>query len=235
MSSILERLTFVPVLNRNGDQFGPPIPAMFNPNSYTISKSVTWSAAGAGGKPSTSNRKLNAPPITFGGGGSRQLSLELFYDTTEEGEMGPDGPVFKDVRDYTDDLVALTLINRELKRPLAVQVHWGGPGEKIKQDFPFLGVISNLVQKFSLFAPDGTPVRANLTVALTEFLERRKDQRKSDPEFTIRVVKRGDTVTSIAAEQYQDPTMWRIIAEANALDDPRSLEIGRTLVIPKVS
>jgi len=33
---------------------------------------------------------------------------------------------------------------------------------------------------------------------------------------------------------YRDPTRWRLIAEANRLDDPRHLEPGWVLTIPAV-
>jgi nucleoid-associated protein YgaU len=32
---------------------------------------------------------------------------------------------------------------------------------------------------------------------------------------------------------YGDPGQWRIIADANGLDNPRALEIGRALSVPK--
>jgi nucleoid-associated protein YgaU len=57
--------------------------------------------------------------------------------------------------------------------------------------------------------------------------------RQTDPELTTRMVKRGDTLSNIAAEVYRDAALWRLIAEANSLDDPRALEIGRRLTIPK--
>ena len=41
-------------------------------------------------------------------------------------------------------------------------------------------------------------------------------------------------LSNIAAEIYNDPTQWRVIAEANNLDDPRHLEVGARLAIPKL-
>ena len=77
-------------------------------------------------------------------------------------------------------------------------------------------------------------MRANLTVAFTEYLDPKKDQLENDPEFTTRLVKRGDTLSSIAGEVYRNPALWRVIAEANLLDDPRQLQVGLRLNIPKV-
>jgi nucleoid-associated protein YgaU len=48
------------------------------------------------------------------------------------------------------------------------------------------------------------------------------------------VVKRGDTLSRIAADEYDDPREWRRIADANpeATANPLRLEPGTTLVIP---
>jgi hypothetical protein len=218
----LEKIKITP-LDQNGNPVeGKAFMVLFNPNTYSITKSVTWSGS--------SDRTLNAPPLTFGGGQSRQLTLNLFYDVTEP----INGKSIKDVREETNKMVALTRIQRGLDRPPAVVVTWGA-APPTNSDFPFTGVVNQLTQAFKLFTSDGKPVRADLTVSFTEFLDPEKDQRQNDPEFTTRLVKRGDTVSSIAAETYRDPRLWRIIAEANNLDDPRQLPIGLRLAIPKLS
>ena len=48
------------------------------------------------------------------------------------------------------------------------------------------------------------------------------------------VVQRGDTLSGIAGEKYDDPAMWRVIAEENDIDNPLDLEPGTVLVIPAV-
>ena len=47
-------------------------------------------------------------------------------------------------------------------------------------------------------------------------------------------MRRGDTLSSVAGALYQDPAAWRDIARANQIDDPRSLEPGRELAIPRL-
>ena len=206
------------------------ISVMFNPSSYSISKSVTWSTPGSAfGKGSDTDRSVNAPTLVFGGGGSRQLSLELFFDVTEP----VDGRTIRDVREKTDAIVALTRIDPKQGRPPVCQVTWGdAPG---RYDLPVTGVVTSLSQSFTLFRPTGEPVRATLSVTFLEFLDPGVDQRLTDPELTTRVVRGGDSLPNIAAEFYGDPRMWRVIAEANDLVDPQRLGIGQTLTIPKVS
>jgi nucleoid-associated protein YgaU len=204
---------------------GPPIEVMFNPNSYTISKSVEWkppvlTTTGA----ATADSGTNAPTTSFGGGGSRRLELELFFDTTE---AEPDA---RDVRLQTDRLVRLTRIERKNGRPPVCDVSWGTTRT---EDFPFTGIISGLTQRFVLFDQAGRPLRAYLNVAFTEFLNREDDERITDPETTTRVVRRGDSLATIAAEIYRDPAEWRVIALANGIVDPFVLPAGSKLTLPK--
>ena len=195
---------------------------LFNPNTYSITKNVTWTG--------TASVELNAPTLTFGGSESRQLSLELFYDVTEP--VGSEA--VDDVRVETNKMVALTRIQRDGHFPPVVQVTWGDDSSD-RFDFPFIGVVTQLTQKFTLFRSTGQPVRATLNVTFKEFLDTEKDKRETDPEFTTRLVKGGDTLSNIASEVYRDPALWRVIAEANQLDDARHLPVGLRLAIPKLS
>jgi nucleoid-associated protein YgaU len=45
-------------------------------------------------------------------------------------------------------------------------------------------------------------------------------------------VRDGDSLPSIAYDAYGDPTQWRVIAEANDVDDPLRLRRGTDLRIP---
>lgn len=223
----LAKLEITP-LNKEGKPIDKDMfRVLFNPNTYSITKSVTWGPPRPrDGKEESTHQKFNAPPIVFGGGDCRLLTLELFYDVTEH-------PQIDDVRKETNRIVKLTRIDKKLTEPPVVVVSWGAqpPGDS---DFPFTGVITQLTQRFTLFKANGKPVRATLNVTFKEFLTREQAQKEVDPEFTTRLVKRGDTLSSIAAENYDDPTQWRLIAEANNLDDPRHLDVGARLAIPKL-
>jgi hypothetical protein len=227
----LERLTITPLAKSEGGKTWnelPKIQVLFNPESYSVSKSVTWGPPESGGGSKKNQRKVNAPTLTFGGGGSRQLTLELFFDVTLA-EVA-----IEDVREETNKIVALTRIQEGETQPRVCEISWGKA--PVDSDFPFRGVISSLTQKFTLFRSDGKPLRANLNITFVEFLDPELDQRKTDPELATVLVKRGDTLSSISAQMYQDPTRWRVIAEANNLADPRNLSslIGQTLKIPKL-
>jgi len=215
---------------------------LFNPNTYSISKAVTWRAPDAPSSTATAAnaetpasaaanyRDLDAPPIVFGGGGARTLNLQLFFDVTEP----IDGNTIQDVRQETNKIVALTRIERDQGQPPVCEISWGNAAPQ-NMDFPFDGVVSNLTQNFVMFRDSGEPVRANLTVAFTEYIKPVANKQQTDPDLTTYLVKRGDTLDAISAKLYRDPTLWRIIAVANGIDDPRHLPIGVRLAIPKPS
>jgi nucleoid-associated protein YgaU len=204
---------------------GIPIEVMFNPNSYTITKGVAWNPStnmASGG--ATTDTHTNAPTTAFGGGDSRILELELFFDSTELNE------VTRDVRLQTDQIVRLTRIARKQAQPPVCTVFWG---VQKSEDFPFVGTVSRLVQRFVLFDQIGRPLRAILNVEMTEFLNRDDDERITDPETSSRIVRRGDSLANIAADVYGDPTQWRRIATANGIENPLDVPPGSKLTLPR--
>ncbi len=56
---------------------------------------------------------------------------------------------------------------------------------------------------------------------------------KSTKVWTVRI---GDNLPAIAARTYDDPRQWRLIADANNIDNPLRFpsedDLGRLLMIP---
>ena len=195
-----------------------PITALFNPNQFLISKRVNWQD-----RP-TKERDTPATGFTFGSPAT--LTLDLMFDTYE---------TLSDVRDYTDSVSDLTTVAKhgDIHRPPICQLTWG------RQGVFFQGVMTSLDTRYTLFLPDGTPVRATLTCTFRRWIsdedEDKQQNRQSADVAKKRLVKRGDSLSSIAAEEFHDPTMWRPIAEANHIDDPRALTPGMALTIPALT
>jgi nucleoid-associated protein YgaU len=213
------------------------ITVLFNPTSYSVGKEVEWKPPepptdeSESQKAARTQRRVNAPGLEFKGGESRVLTLDLFFDVTETTLV--DGKPVVDVREITNHVVALTRIEPKQGKPPVCLVQWGSA--PVGSDFPFKGVVTNLKQDFTLFRSTGEPVRAKLSATFTEFLPPQEDLLQTDPELTTRRVARGDSLQALAADIYRDPALWRVIAEANNLDDPRRLAVGQTLTIPKLT
>ncbi|HEX7242069.1 MAG TPA: LysM peptidoglycan-binding domain-containing protein [Longimicrobiaceae bacterium] len=193
----------------------PPIPVLFNPNQYSLDQANTLAEVGVPG--------LSAPILQYVRGNGRTLSMDLFFDTYE-GQQ-------KDVRKHTDKVYGLLDIRGPLHRPPVCTFTWG--------TFNFDCVVERVGGRFTLFLADGTPVRATLSVTLKEFVEvdvlvRRPPTESADHAKSY-VVRRGDTLASIAAAEYDDPARWRPIADANRLANPRLLVPGMRLVLPAIT
>ena len=206
---------------------GDPITCLFNPKEYSISKTSSWTKK---------QNSSSIPNLQYGGGEPRKLSLDLFFDATDE--------VDGDVRGITEKLFALLEAGQKYKqekkkRPPQVEFHWG-------RTWTFPAVIDSLSVQYTLFRPDGTPVRAMAKLSLTQ-VEKAVDKPSAGgnkkgqnpttrgiPDLRSHVVRDGDTLPSIAFASYGDPTRWRAIAEANGIDDPLALRRGRQLSVPQV-
>ena len=189
------------------------VKVLFNPEKYSLEKSAAWEEKG------------KKKTLEFVGISRKSFSIELFYDTYEAGT---------DVRVYTNEIVQLmdpTVEYKGKKVPPVCLFSWGG--------FNFLGIVEKVTQNFSLFLNSGIPVRAVLTVGFKQFnypTEQARGNPPGDPT-KIRVVKDGETLNAIAAREYGDPSLWRVIADANKerIANPRVLSAGTSLIIPALT
>ncbi|MFT3767545.1 MAG: LysM peptidoglycan-binding domain-containing protein [Minicystis sp.] len=132
-----------------------------------------------------------------------------------------------DVTKYTNELARLTHYDQDLHRPPICTLQWGSWRM-------FKGVLSSLSRTFTLFLQNGTPVRAVAQCTFTEYLvssNRERELFSPDVNKTY-TVRPGDTLINVAAALYKDPSLWRVIAVANKIDDPRQITPGQVLRIP---
>lgn len=203
-------------------RFERKVEALFNPNQITIQKITRWRPNPRPESDTSTTQFTYGEPAT--------LTMNLFFDTYEAGT---------DVRQYTREIFHLTTVQEHgnLHRPPLCRLEWGA--FNISDTYQCEWVLQNLNQSFTLFLSDGTPVRATLRCTFKQWrgdeVEERLLNRESADVAKTRVVRRGDTLSSIASEEYDDATLWRPIAEANRIDNPRVLTPGRRLIIPALS
>lgn len=187
------------------------VEVLFNPTEYSLDKSVEYGELALPG--------MDTPVTQFVSGSAETLSMDLLLDTYESGE---------DVREHVAKLDRLASVDGERHAPPLCKFVWGG--------LTFTSVVESLGKQFTLFMPDGTPVRASASVTFKRYetvSRQLKEERRSSPDRTkLRRVTGEESLWSLAAEEYGDPGRWRVIAEANGVSDPRSLEPGTDLVVP---
>jgi nucleoid-associated protein YgaU len=218
----LEHLTITP-------EKGQQIKALFNPEKYTISKSLQLAEIGIPG--------LDSPVVQYVRGQNEKISMELFFDTTDNGMTGN----VTDVRSSTQAVYQLMKINQELHAPPRLYLTWGNSKQLTSygaKNNPWL-VLDSITEEFNLFSPDGIPLRAKLNVTFREAWTIDQLIQETNPHSGDRTklyaVRRRDTLSQIAYAQYGDATAWRPIADANTLANPRLLDPGIVLTIPAIT
>ncbi|MGD1703162.1 LysM peptidoglycan-binding domain-containing protein [Dapis sp. BLCC M229] len=207
----LEKLTIKAEKNNPGD-FNDKIEVLFNPSEISIT--IPGGRMGKSGLVATEDYAT--------------LSLNLFFDTTLN-QYPPEN-----VQNYTRKIVSLTQprIGKDKKRLPRCQLVWGtisGKDSVLLADC-FLEAVT---KKLTHFLEDGTPVRATLDCTFNEWKDPEKQKKIENPiDDPVRIVKTGETLSSIATEEFGNPALWRIIAEENRLINPRKLPPGTVLTIP---
>jgi len=201
---------------------GDRIDCLFNPSELTITKSAQWSP--------TKGPGTNTPRLLFQQGQSGTLVMNLTLDTTDSGDP---------VTQYTSALLDLMRVDPDLTdsdtnnnsaRPPWCEFHWG--------DFhSFKAVVESLQIRFTYFAGDGTPLRAQAAVTLKQYEDEEAWGAQNPTSGTphphaVHSVVPGETLDRIAAQHYGDPNRWRVLAGANGILDPLELRPGTALVVP---
>lgn len=207
----LEKLKIKAEKSQEGD-FADEIEVLFNPNQLRIDK-TGWTM--------TANGPIPSDDLAT-------LSIDLFFDTTLQSSP-PDN-----VQDYTRKIFNLTQprIGTSTKRPPRCKLVWGTIGGKDSVLLPD-GFLERVTKNLTHFLEDGTPVRATLNCVFREWAESDKQKKEENLiDDPVRIVRRGETLSRIAYEEYGDPGLWRIIADENQLDNPHCITPGIVLTIP---
>jgi len=203
---------------------GQKIECMFNPSRFAFTMSNRWEPNRVPGK--------SAPGLRFAGGESGSFALSLVFDTTADGVS---------VTTHTNKLLKLMEVDESLPsfdatrntgRPQWVTFHWG------TNIHTFKAIIKTLNVAFTYFSNEGLPLRASVEVSLEQFEPDDNWTRQNPTSGTpnphrTHQISPGDTLDRIAARYYDDPTMWRTIADANGIRDPLALAPGSIITIPE--
>lgn len=222
--------------NANGGNKKVSYPVQYNPKELSLEKSVQLAEINIPG--------LDAPLQQFIRGQAEKLTLELFFDTTENG-MDDDAV---SVTTETDEIYKLVKVESSSHAPPVVTFIWNkhfsgdnlsaGSGNQLRNSFK--GVVESVKQNYTLFSPRGVPLRATINLVLREYrpLEEQLNQLKlNSPDRThAHVLQAGEDLSRVANTYYESPAEWREIANdpANGIEDPRRLEPGSVLTVPAI-
>ena len=140
---------------------GVAIPVQFNPEEYTLNREINYAQAAIPG--------LSAPLLQFVRGQNETLTLDLFFDTTDETDLvGQPGSVVR----KTDLIYQLVKIDPSTHAPPICRFEWNtefpGVGVNVQrignqQRGAFTCIVETVRHKYTQFSDQGVPQRATLT------------------------------------------------------------------------
>lgn len=188
---------------------GESIPVQFNPEEYTLDDGNVFAEIGIPG--------LRTPPVQFVRGSGRSLRVELFFDTSASPGT--------DVRLQTQRVSGLLEKSPTLQGPSPLLFLWGG--------LQMPCVLEKVSQRFTRFLPSGVPVRAYLTLTLKEFATTTVAVQSGLFVLPPTVANlAGTNLAQVTAQTLGNPADWRVLANANNIDNPRTMDNRSTLAVP---
>jgi len=205
---------------------GIEVACMFNPYEYTVTKSNSFAEL-------ESANGGNSPRAQFQKAGPQTLQLRLLFDTYGSWQGKEE---FTSVTEHTNKLWQLMAVKtkqgnnpQDKDSPPLVAFIWG--------KLYFVAYITQMTQKFTLFAHDGTPVRAEVELTFTQYVDlddypSQNPTSGGGPIARVWRVSGSDRIDTIAAQVYGNAAQWRLIAQYNKLDNPTQLRPGQQLLVP---
>src|SRR5580704_13001438 len=136
---------------------GVKIPCLFNPENLSVSRTNRWGAP-------SENPGGGVKTIEYQGASSGNITLRLFFDTTDTGQP---------VTTHTSKLLKLMEVDTSLPgssdqtqnaRPPWVTFNWGSFSS-------YKAVITDMSIEFSYFSSAGIPLRSTASLTLTQYMD----------------------------------------------------------------
>lgn len=178
--------------------------------------------------PEGSGDQRGTPAQQFVGAGTTKLSLQLWFDVNAPQE----GETLLDVRKMTEKIsyfITPAANPNDPKKfiPPAVRFIWGS--------FQFDGLMESLEESLEFFSSEGIPLRASMSVNLTQqkidkykFVKDAPSRMPLPGTRPLTPAPQGSNVQSLAANQGKTGD-WQSIAAANGIENPRLLQPGQLL------
>ena len=190
---------------------------MFNPNTYSQKYEVEYHDRQGQGD--------TGSPQIFGKIKPQEYTFDFVVDGT--GVAADEADVHERVETF---LKVTGKHDGEIHRPMYLKLSWGTLLSKC--------VLKSAEVTYTLFKPDGHPLRAKIKATFSENVEdtlRVAEERKSSPDLThVHEVQAGEHLSLLAHRYYGDASRYYQVAEFNGLTSYRHLSTGQKLRFPPI-
>lgn len=206
------------------DTSKPPtkkVSVQFNPETLKVSfANQIQTPEGAGDQ-------RGSPAQQFVGAGTTKLTLQLWFDVNAPQE----GETLRDVRKMTEKISYFITPKENPKDkkkfiPPGIRFIWGS--------FQFEGLMESLEESLEFFSADGIPLRASMTLNLTQqkidvykFGKDAPERKPLPGTRPLTEAPQGSNLQNMAANAGKDD--WQSVAAANGIENPRALQTGQLL------
>lgn len=157
----------------------------------------------------------------------QEIDLDLLFDSSGviDGEADYVDGIIGKIEDFKRIVFEY---DGDKHKPNYLMVKWGA--------LLFKGSLVDLSIEYRLFAPDGTPIRANAKLKLKGTIDddlRVARENNQSPDLThYRKVKAGETLPLMCHRIYGDPKYYLEVARVNNITQFRKLKPGQELFFP---
>ncbi|MDF3126588.1 peptidoglycan-binding protein [Rheinheimera sp. 1928-s] len=167
----------------------------------------------------------SAPASKYSKTLSEKLSFDLVIDCT--------GVVDSKRVNLPNEVSKLSKViydyNGDIHRPNYVIINWGS-------GLAFKCVLTSFNLSYTFFKPDGTPLRAKVSLEFSSSIDAatlaKKDDKKSPDMSHLVSLVEGDNLPQISNQIYLSPNYYLQIAQFNGLNKFRRLHPGAVLTVP---
>lgn len=207
-----------------------------NPRSYTLQRYLNYTYHRGQGFSASEAVYKDSPPVN--------LTFEFLFDGTgvmpkpsELGDVPLVGAIASALSPPKEYIVMdeIKKFNKlvydyagKIHRPRELLLVWGS--------LVFSCVLSSVEYRYTLFKPDGTPLRvvANCTFceSVPDALRERKDNATSPDLTHLRDIRDGDSLPALAYDIYGKPELYLQVARVNKLVNFRKLRSATRIAFP---
>ncbi len=196
------------------------IRVQINPSTLKYEKKTKFS----GGR----NTGTSAPAKNFDKLAETSLSFDFIFDETGVVplRLGDKDKTIPEIIDHLESVVYN--INSETHQPNFLKLSWGC--------FIFKGRLTALNHYYTLFRPDGSPLRVKVSITITGWLDplsEAKQVGRQSPDLTRLVtLADGETLELLCEQIYGDSSYCVDVARENGMAGFRHIEPGTEIVFP---